>query len=317
MYQTSAIEAKNSRKGRNVSITIHLLLLLIAFLYVLPTTNQDELEEKPPYAVKVDFTFEESSLSKYAHDDAGAKRPRSEAQAETPAEEVKQEQTPEPVQEPTPTEIQPVDPISTTTTSDESPVVVIERPKPVFKTPDIIKPSPKTNDDVYTPPVKTNPAPPKTPSTSSSGSSTTKPSSLPGTDSGTGKGDSGTGAGKTSGNDGDEGKGNSSNGTGAYDGSGDGVFGRKVVYRDTKAAVAAMTVSGTVTIKICVNRGGIVTFAEVLEKETTIRDRNTWRNFMKAAYKYKVAVDYSAPEEQCGKLVFNSDASAINKLKGK
>lgn len=314
MYHQSALEAKNSRKGRNISIAIHTLLLLIAFFYVMPPVDQEALEEKPPYAVKVDFTFEESSMSKYAHDDAGEKRPQAEEQAENKPVETQQEKTPEPTPEPEP-EVKPVDPISTTTTEEDSPVKVIDRPKPVIKTPDIVKPVPKPKDDVYTPPVKSVPAPTKTPSTSTNGSSTTKPSSLPGKEGGTGKGDSGTGAGKTSGNDGDEGKGNTSSGTGAYDGSGDGVFGRKVVYRDSKSAAAAMTVSGIVTIKICVNRAGVVTFAEVLEAETNIRDRNTRKNFMKAAYNYRVKADYSAPEEQCGKLVFKSDASAVNKLK--
>ncbi|MBK6365254.1 MAG: hypothetical protein IPL63_19530 [Saprospiraceae bacterium] len=316
MYQSSAIESKNNRKGRTISIILHLLLLLIAFLYSMPVVPEEELEEKPPYAVKVDFTFEESSMSKYAHDDAGEKRPQAEEKAEQQPEETKQETTPEP--EPTPVEeVKPVDPISTTTTTDDSPIKVVERPKPVIKTPDIIKPVPKKNDDVYTPPVKTEPAPTKSPSTSPSGNSTTKPSSLPGNEGGTGKGDSGTGDGKTKGNDGDEGKGNSSSGSGAYDGSGDGVFGRKVIYRDRQAASNAMTVSGIVTVKICVNRGGIVTYAEVLEAETSIRDRNTRKNFLKAARNYKVKPDYSAPEEQCGKLVFKSDASAVNKLRPK
>ena len=40
---------------------------------------EDETEDKPPYAVKVDFSFEESSLSKYAHEDAGAQREKSES----------------------------------------------------------------------------------------------------------------------------------------------------------------------------------------------------------------------------------------------
>jgi len=315
MYQSSAVEIKNSNRGRNISIGVHLLLLLIAFFYVLPSVDKEELEDKPPYAVKVDFTFEESSMSKYAHEDAGAKRPQAEEQAENKPEETQTEKTPEP----TPREeieVKPVDPVSTTTTADESPVKVIERPNPVIKTPDIVKPVPKPRDEVYTPPVKTEPAPSKSPTSSSSGSSTTKPSSLPGTDSGTGKGDSGSGAGKTSGNDGDEGRGNTSSGTGAYDGSGDGVFGRKVVYRDLKSATAAMTVSGIVTVKICVNRAGSVTYAEVLEAETNIKDRNTRKGFLKAAYNYRVKEDFSAPQEQCGKLVFKSDASAINKLRG-
>ena len=56
MYNTAAIERQNKNKGVRISIMIHLLLLLIAFFYYLPQVNlEDETEDKPPYAVKVDF----------------------------------------------------------------------------------------------------------------------------------------------------------------------------------------------------------------------------------------------------------------------
>ncbi|MBK8670983.1 MAG: hypothetical protein IPN89_16665 [Saprospiraceae bacterium] len=78
MYNALAYEQKNRNKGVRISVMIHLLILLIAFL--LPSrVDLTALEDKPPYAVKVDFTFEESSLSKFAHDDTGAQRPKSES----------------------------------------------------------------------------------------------------------------------------------------------------------------------------------------------------------------------------------------------
>ena len=77
MQSLSIKDKKNKNKGRTISIIIHSLLLLIAFLYYLPEIKVEEDEEKPPYAVKVDFTFQESSLSKLAHDDEGAQRAKS------------------------------------------------------------------------------------------------------------------------------------------------------------------------------------------------------------------------------------------------
>jgi len=310
MDNTLALESKNNKRGMRISVGVHLLLLLFAFFYLLPQVDLDELDEKPPYAVKVDFTFEESSMSKYAHEDAGAQRPKAEAVKTVEPIQPKEIEVVKPdIKIPTPTEVTPVDPVTTSTTVDESPVKVIETTKPPITRNPVIVPAPKVV-------IPSPPTPTTTPSTSTTGTSTTKPSTIEGKEGGTGKGDSGTGAGKTKGNDGDEGLGNSSDGTGAYDGSGDGVFGRRVIYRDTKAALAAMTTSGTVVVKICVNRAGIVTYTEINESESTIRDKRTLRNFMIAAKGYKVQPDYTAPKEQCGKLVFKSDASQVNKLRG-
>lgn len=320
MYNTLALEQKNKNKGRTISFIIHILLLLIAFLYYLPTTPMDENEDKPPYAVKVDFTFKESSLSKLAHDDEGAQRAKSES---APAEE-KVEETPKQEEVTKPEEIEVTKP------------TVVDVPKPDIKmpTPKVI---PTDNDVIVTKapveeaPVKvsvptptTKSEPTKSTTTSSSGgktsgsttgSSTTKPSTVEGKAGGTGKGDSGTGAGKDKGNDGDAGMGNSSDGTGDYDGSGDGVFGRKIIFRDLKATSAAVNVSGKVVTKVCINRAGLVTYVELESAETTIRDKTILRRYLTAARGYKFQPDPSAPKEQCGKLRFTVDNSVNNKLK--
>ncbi len=320
MYNTIALEQKNKNKGRTISFVIHILLLLIAFLYYLPTTPIDEEEDKPPYAVKVDFTFQESSLSKLAHDDEGAQRAKSES---APAEE-KQEETPKQEEVTKPEEIEVTKP------------TVVDVPKP-----DIKMPTPKvipTDNEVITtkapveeapvrisePTPSTKSEPTKTTTTSSSGgktsgsttgTSTTKPSTVDGKAGGTGKGDSGTGAGKDKGNDGDAGMGNSSDGTGDYDGSGDGVFGRKVIYRDQSVIKKDITVSGKIAVKVCINRAGIVSYLELLNSETTVRDKTTLRLYLQAAKTYKFQPDLTAPKEQCGKLKFIVDNSINNKLK--
>ena len=332
MYNTIVSEKKNKNKGLRVSFVIHILILLIAFFYYLPQVELLEDEEKPPYAIKVDFKFEESSMSKYAHDDAGAQREKAEAAPQEDATKPEEVTKPEEIEVTKPQEIEipkpdikiptPVmtpieDPISTTTLEDEAPIKATPT-KPKVETP---KPVPAPAPTKTTPATPTKPASTSSPtktttSGSTSGSSTTKPSTVDGNAGGTGKADAGTGAGKDSGNDGDAGIGNSSDGTGAYDGSGDGVFGRRVVYRDIKAAIGSLKSSGTVSVKICVNRGGIVTFTEVINSESTIKDRTTLKKFLKAAKGYKVQPDLSAPKEQCGKLIFKSDNSANNKLRG-
>lgn len=315
-------ERENRNKGMRISFIIHLLILLIAFFYYLPQVDLLELEDKPPYAVKVDFTFEESSMSKVAHDDEGAQRAKSES---APAEEKQQEETTKPEEVTKPENIEVTKP------------TVIDVPKPVIKIPSpVFTP---TNDPVITStpaeeaPVKvsepskpTKSEPSKTGTTSSStskpntsgsttGTSTSKPSTVEGKEGGTGKGDSGTGAGRDKGNDGDAGAGNSSDGTGEYDGSGDGIFGRKVIFRNLPGTKAAITVTGRVVTKVCINRAGLVTLAELIGAETTIRDKPTLRLYLKAAKGYKFQPDMTAPKEQCGKLSFRVDNTINNKLR--
>lgn len=89
-----------------------------------------------------------------------------------------------------------------------------------------------------------------------------------------------------------------------YDGSGDGVFRRKIIYRDVSATRAVMNTSGKVATKVCINRAGIVTYVELINEETTIQDKNVLRAYLKAARGYKFQPDPDAPKEQCGKLSF-------------
>jgi len=320
MYNTFAIERQNKNKGFRTSFIVHALLLLLVFFYYLPTEDVTDMEDNPPYAVKVDFTFQESSLSKLAHDDAGASRAKAES---APTEEQKTEETLKPEEVVQPEEIEITKP------------QVIDIPKPDIKipTPVVI---PTNNDRIETKapveeaPIKVSepprpsttepskPAPSSTSGSTASGSTTgssPKPSTTDG-QSGNGKADAGTGAGKDKGNDGDAGVANKSNGTGEYDGSGNGIFSRKIISRDLSATKAAVTVSGRVVTKVCINRAGIVTFVELNSAETTVKDRNTLKLYLKAASTYKFQPDPTSPLEQCGKLSFKVDNSINNKLRG-
>ena len=134
-----------------------------------------------------------------------------------------------------------------------------------------------------------------------------KPSRSGGTD-GSGEGQSGDGPGASEGNDSDEGKGTGGPGTGTYDGSGRGVFGRKVIHRNFKdiLSVGFENQEGKkIVAKICINRSGHVVFAELLEFETTaIIPAGKDKKVLKGFYGYRYERDMSAPEEQCGKLSF-------------
>ncbi|MFZ1523197.1 MAG: hypothetical protein WAT22_00160 [Saprospiraceae bacterium] len=320
MYNALTVNRADKNKGARISFVFHAVLLLLIFFYYLPKIDPAELEDKPPYAIKVDFTFEESSLSKLAHDDAGAQRSKAES---APAEEKVQEETPKPEEVVKPEELEITKPqvidIPRPDIKIPNPVVIPTYDEPIVATKPVEEAPIKVSEPVKssTPePVKT--APSTKPTSSSTSGSTTGSSSKPSTvdgSGGPGKGDAGTGAGRDKGNDGNAGAGNVSEGTGEYDGSGDGVFGRKVTYRDLSATKAAISVSGRVVTKICINRAGNVTFVELIPTETTIRDKNTLKLYLKAARGYKFQPDLSAPKEQCGKLSFKVDNSINNKLR--
>jgi len=105
------------------------------------------------------------------------------------------------------------------------------------------------------------------------------------------------------------------NSEGSFDGSGDGIFGRKVIYRDLTATKAAVRVSGKIVCIVCINKAGLVTYAGLIGSETTIKDKRALRAYLKAATGYKFQPDASAPVQQCGKLRFTIDNSVNNKIR--
>lgn len=304
-------QKKNMKKGRNTSIVLHLLLLLICFLFSFSTEVKDPDPDKP-YKVVVDFTFEQSSLSTYAHADEGKPRPiNRNVEQVKPAQPTKVEiQKPQiEIPDPKPVEVPqtPTDPVVSTTTVDESPLEVeevdeieVEDPMPE----DVpVKEEVPVKEPVVEPtkpskPTKTS----GSPSTTKGNGTNDKPAST--TDgTGTGKGTKGKGPGKTKGTDSTEGRGKGKDGTGEYDGSGKGIFGRRVIKRNNKAI--PMTKTGTISIKTCINRAGRVTYTEIIDDETTIRDRKLLKKTIQAAEGYLFEPDLTAPKEQCGKLIVN------------
>jgi hypothetical protein len=81
----------------------------------------------------------------------------------------------------------------------------------------------------------------------------------------------------------------------------EGITGRKVL----NAPSVDSKDTSKVAIKICVNQGGVVTYAEIIPGETTLKDKTTLIKYLKAARNYTVQPDKTAPKEQCGKLTYN------------
>jgi outer membrane biosynthesis protein TonB len=325
-----------SKNGMPKSLIMHILLLLIAFFFTIDTDMKDPDPDKP-YKVVMEMDFrqevvkrpkpvepkladfeEESSNSTKSDADKGESRPLN---PEVQKVKVNDPKPPVPTPTPTPTPpvktapvVKPSPPSKPISTPDESPVKVKENPI------DIDKP---TKDNVPTRPT-TNSAPPTTRPTNTSTTPTTKPGAgTVGSPTGTGtkpqsqtdgdgrgKSNTGTGSGSTSGSDVTSGTGNSSDGTGEFDGSGNGIFKRKVIYKNYNAL--PMTMSGKVVIKTCINRAGLVTYTEILQSESTIKDRAVLKKSLSAAKGYRYEADNRAPAEQCGKLTISLD---INRLK--
>lgn len=98
-----------------------------------------------------------------------------------------------------------------------------------------------------------------------------------------------------------------------YDETGSGTFGRKIIYRDLSAAKLATIVSGRVGVKVCINKDGIVKYAEILQDSSTIKDVRILKKYLKASCGYKFQPNPDAPEVQCGRMSFKIENS-INKF---
>ncbi len=316
-------EQDGKKRGMRVSIAFHTVILLLAFLLGCPS-NPEEAQAKQ-YAVAVNFEkpieFKPapSSNSNKAKEKEGAMKKKADPVAKidkkTERIEVKtptpKPPTPKP---PTPTPTPPVitPPIQAETTTVEEVEVVVTPPEA-----DVVEVEVEV-DDVPAPEVMDVPEPVKvikkpstkvnagTANTSQSSEQSDTPNSA-GNGSGSGKGDQGTGKGADpSGNDGDSGQGTGGTGLGEYDDSGNGIFGRRVTYRNIAPILKfASGKSGKIYFKVCINPKGQVNFAELNEMQTTITDRTTLKEAIKAIYGYKFEPDPRAADEECGKIVVN------------
>ncbi|WP_235295658.1 hypothetical protein [Portibacter marinus] len=321
-------EQRIQRRSKRFSVGVHLLLLLLLFLlWKMPIEVPNRSIDKQ-YAVAVNFSDGKSSASFKSQSTAGAPAPKDEKFQRA-------EVTPEPEQEPEPEpEVEPVPVEEPEPETEPEPEPVVETPeptKPVFtrildRISDVVavEEEPIKVEDPEPEPVPTPSKPTSKPSskptktnTSGSGSSgavktsgsdskTTSPNG--GQTTGVGKSTSGDGAGNdASGDDGDSGIGDGGAGLGEYDDSGDGVFGRRVTYRDPSMIANASGKSGRITFKVCINRRGTVTYVEIINNLTTIKDKTLLKQALSALQKYKYEPDFTAPKEQCGRYTLKID----------
>ncbi len=341
-----AIDPKRWNKALRTSILIHLLIILISWIIRLnvdPDKNIDTQYAVTVIFQEIEFKNTKSSNSTKSSAAEGKQRPKEEEikKIETP-KPVKIELPKPPTKpQPTPTKVEkpePNDPVFSETTQEESEIeaieeeIIVEEPEPEYIPESIPDPEPADEPVIITNPdlpsiedildeIEISDDPEETTSielpeetgTSSSdsdtpGSGEDDPSIIEGEDGGTGKGESGQGKGSDdSGNDNDSGRGTGNSGKGEYDNSGEGIFGRKVIYRDPRMIGYVSGKSGKIVFKVCINRRGTVSFLQIEELETTVKDNSVLRNALDAMSSYKYETDITAPREQCGKFTVSID----------
>jgi len=323
------MEKKHREKSIKTSLIIHGIILLLAWLIAFPSPPEKPNNEK--FAVAVEFVdFKPSSLSKVAHDDPGKMRPKEEVKKVEPVKQKVEEVTKPvtkpveiPIEEPK-IEPQIIDPIISEILEEDSELEAIEEEIEVEEPEEEVVPAPEIEEleqieeeimQEEAEEAEEEPVEEVSEEAGETGLEAANPNSLDGSEGGTGKSDEGDGAGATLGSDGDEGKGDEGAGTGEYDGSGNGVFGRQVIYRNLKGLfdLGEDLQTGRVVIYICISQMGIPTYTEIDDAETTITNSKVLRKYLEAARGYKYEKDLSAPEEQCGKLSFSIDRDETDK----
>ena len=270
-------EKKRRKKGLFWTFFVHAGLIALAVLPLIKMTMPEEPQEEYESVIEVNFT-EFDRASKKAADSSpkgGAKMTKK--SPETPKPEVKPLPTTPPVVE-TP---EPEPPLPTTPKTPEKPTPVEEEPIPVEEAKDAeptpVEPEVDITDETDAP-----------------------ADDAPGTDAGTGT----TGTGKST----KPGKGTDAtpgDGDEGLDFSGDGIFGRRVIYR---ADVKKITQEeGKIVINLCVDRIGRVVYSKYNAELSTITTPSVITKAERTAAKYRFDKDYTAAPKECGKLTFIFD----------
>ncbi len=311
-------EEKNKKKSLRISITIHILILLIALIHILKDNPDQSIDKQ--YAIAITFDPAGASNSFKGQAAEGKQRPLNEKVDKVRTAPMKKvpnnnpvTTTPQPkVQVPTPQT--PSSTVESDVFEEESDVTAIE------EVPEVVNEVPQQKVETTEP--KTSPAleetdnpqevedvPAQVPGAiqspvSDNGHNSSSPSNSNG--SGTGQGNKGKGTGKDkSGNDSTSGMGTGGVGVGAFDGSGKGIFGRQPVSRPP-IKDKPLEKNGKIVFKICIDRKGRSTFVDPILKESTIRDKKIIRKAIDYVGRFVWEEDYSADKEQCGKYTLRT-----------
>jgi outer membrane biosynthesis protein TonB len=304
-------EDKDKRRGRRLSIIIHIILLLLLFI-TLPLKK----DEDPTFKKAIIVEFNSGSKSEGA-------RPAS----DSPSENVKKERAkPVEVIQPS-TTVKPQPPIET---SEKEPPIVppqvkkveVKVDEPIEELPDEVEPEIKKIPE----PVQEKPKPnvPKikireivkileadiereesTEGGNGSGAGEGNAnkgtsSENKGTESGTGKGDAGDGKG-------DSGQGTGREGRGGGSDFGDGILDRRIIQQPSLTDI--IKEEGVLAFNVCVNQQGRVVFGEYNSRVSTIRNKSVVSKALERVNQYLFESDYSAPKRECGvvRIVFEFD----------
>ncbi len=91
-------------------------------------------------------------------------------------------------------------------------------------------------------------------------------------------------------------------GSGIFDSTGEGIFGRQPI--SGRIPQELLLKNGRITMKVCIDRQGKNTYVAIIDKETTIKNKQIQQGALKAMSKYQWEEDYTAPFEQCGKYTY-------------
>ena len=326
-------EEYNRKRARKISLIFHGIMLLLMLLLLKACPHTPEKAKDKQFAITVDFTDieftrETSSNSTKAKAKSGQSKPKQDPVTKIKENKVDQIKVTKPtpkIPKPTPVTPKPTDPVvSETTTLEESPIEAVEEEIELEEPELEPEPEPEPIPDPEPVPEVSN----NTPTNNSQGKTNSSddapqgdnPSTTDGNDGGTGKGNSGDGPGSDAGgNDGDSGIGDGGIGTGEYDGSGNGIFGRKVTYvnRAKLAGVMSGVAVGEnkkIWIKTCVNKAGKVTYVELDEINTDVYDNSVLKKALALVSGYEFEQDVNAPNEQCGVVKIRIDRT--NNIRG-
>jgi hypothetical protein len=307
-------EEEHRKKSLWISVTIHILLLLITLWPLLKKDPEKTIDTQ--YSVAIDFAKTPQEITKRS-----LEKLREQESASTKGTAAEGEQSPQNKEKENPREAPPVEKIEVRQPKTSESTTIKTSPSPpsrpiestIFEDNDVIAEIPKStktkssntsassgsSDEVVSVPKRSGRGTSGTSSTPGTGD--VKPSNKPG--SGTGQGKKGTGEGRDpSGTDSQSGKGTKGAGTGVFDGTGDGIFGRQPV--DGKIPADLVRQNGKITMKVCIDKRGRNTFVSIIDKETTIKNKSLQDKAKDAMAKYLWEEDYSAAQEQCGKYTF-------------
>ena len=268
-------ENKEKRKSRLIAFFFGASLVALALLPLMNNMKPDE----PKYESVVTIDFTETKFEK------ASKKPAESGKKGGKTKPQKTEKLPVP-------EVKPPAP--------KPPVVTTPKPNPPVKT----APSP-TKEPKYTKPTPTK-APAKKPTyerptnpKTDAPEKTSTPAPKNEGGSGDGAGTKGNGKASSSSNGDDVTPGDGDDG---MDFSGNGIFGRRVVYRANVKKLAQE--EGKIVVNLCVNRTGHVVYAENNADLSTIKTKSLIQKTINATKKYRFDKDYTASTKECGKLTF-------------